>query len=112
MSFFFRKTRADTSELELAELRRREGELERQRRQAEATARKAQKKKKDPGALLPPPDDLPDRRRERKFYAELASRGEVRNEIRAQTGNVFMLLILIAALGAVILWVIRALHGY
>ncbi len=107
----FRRTKPDATDRELAELRRRESAIKRERRKAESKARKTKTKGRAPVGTIPPPDDLPDRERECKFFAELESRGQVRNEIRAQTGNVFMLLVLIVAFAAVIWWGVRMLHG-
>jgi len=111
-----RKPKADAAERELAELRRQKDEIERQSRKVKA-ARKGppkapRKKKREPVATLPPPDDLADLRRERRFYAELKTRGQVHNEIRAEAGSVFLLVLLIAAIIAIILWTVRGLHVY
>ena len=57
-------------------------------------------------ATLPPPDDLADRRRERRFY-ELACRGQIRNERRAQAGSTLLFFLLIAATAALVMWVLQ-----
>lgn len=106
-----RKNTADPTERELAELRRMEEALERQRREMEQLVREVPRRKQEAMATMPPPDDLRDREREHKFYLELATRGEVRNEIRAQAGNTLVLLMLVAATAAVILWMIQMVHG-
>lgn len=107
----FQRPKTDLAKRELKELRRRELELERQRREMETVVRETPKRKREAMATMPPPDDLSDRRRENKFYAELATRGQVRNEIRAQTGSVFVLLFLVIALASLILWMIRLFQG-
>jgi hypothetical protein len=108
---FRRKSKGDSTEQELDELRRREEEIARRYREAEQQVREVPKRRREAMATLPPPDDLRDRKREYKFYAELATRGQVRNEVRAQAGNVLLLLLLIAALAAVALWMMQIVQG-
>lgn len=108
---FRRKSHADPTERELEEIRRMEDAIERQRREMEQLMREVPRRKQEAMATMPPPDDLRDREREHKFYLELATRGEVRNEIRAQAGNTVLLLLLVAATSAIIWWMIQTVHG-
>lgn len=57
---------------------------------------------------IPPPDDFADRRRERRFYAEL-SRGQVINERRHRTRNTVLCVLFLAAIGAVAYWIVQEL---
>ena len=59
---------------------------------------------------MPPPDDLEDRRREHKFYAQL-SRGEIRNEHRYQARSALLFLLLITAIVALSSWIYSVLNG-
>ena len=60
--------------------------------------------------MMPPPDDLADRRREHKFYAQL-SRGEIRNERRYQTRGAILFLLLAAAIAGLSSWIYSFLSG-
>ncbi len=53
---------------------------------------------------LPPPSEIQDRLRERKFMDQL-SRGELKNEIRNQTKSGLLLLLLILATLAIGWWI-------
>ncbi len=46
--------------------------------------------------MMPPPDDFPDRERERRFYAEL-SRGELQNERRYRARSTVLFTLSVAA---------------
>ena len=59
---------------------------------------------------MPPPDDLADRRREHKFYAQL-SRGEIRNELRYQTRGTFLFFLLASAIAGLSSWIYSFLQG-
>ena len=59
---------------------------------------------------MPAPDDLVDRRREHKFYAQL-SRGEIRNERRHQTRGGLLFLLLAAAIAGLSSWIYSFLQG-
>ena len=59
---------------------------------------------------MPAFDDLVDRRREHKFYAQL-SRGEIRNERRHQTRGAFLFILLAAAIAALSSWIYSFLQG-
>ncbi|GAA5482256.1 hypothetical protein [Haloferula sargassicola] len=57
-------------------------------------------------STIPPPDDLIDRDRHRRFE-EQAARGEIRNERRAQGRSLMLMFLMLGALAAVISWVIE-----
>ncbi|MBB5353734.1 hypothetical protein HNR46_003995 [Haloferula luteola] len=57
-------------------------------------------------STIPPPDDLIDRDRHRRFE-EQAARGEIRNERRAQGRSLVLMFLMLGALAAVISWVIE-----
>ncbi len=59
---------------------------------------------------MPPPDDLQDRRRERKFYTQL-SKGEIRNEHRYQTRSAFLFVLLVAAILSLSAWICSVLQA-
>lgn len=106
-----RLRRTDSTKRELAELERQQAELERQQRAVAALVEQAPKHRAEAAATMPPPDDLRDRIRVVKFEAMVASRRELRNEHRAQAGNFLILLLLIAATAAVILWMVQFVRG-
>lgn len=57
-------------------------------------------------STIPPPDDILDRDRHRRFE-EQAARGEIRNERRAQGRSLLLMALLLAATGALISWMIQ-----
>ena len=59
---------------------------------------------------MPAPDDLDDRRRERKLLARL-TRGEIRNERRYQTRSTFLLILLVSAIVALSSWIYSVLQA-
>ena len=59
---------------------------------------------------MPAPDDIDDRRRERKLLARL-TRGEIRNERRYQTRSTFLLILLISAIAALSSWIYSVLQA-
>lgn len=104
------ETAPDTSELSLEELERKYADIEERARECEQFLREAPERiaaaQAERARTMPPPDDLADRRRERRFY-ELVSRGELRNERRAQAGSTMLLLLLIVATATLIMWVLQ-----
>jgi hypothetical protein len=84
--------------------------IEEQARECEQILREAPQRmaaeKAERDSTIPPPDDLADRRRELRFY-ELVSRGQLRNERRAQAGSIVLLLLLVAATSALVMWVLQ-----
>jgi len=104
------QTAPDPTELSLEELERKYADIEERARECEDFLREAPGRiaaeHAERAATMPPPDDLVDRRRERRFY-ELASRGELRNERRAQAGSSLLFLLLIIATSALAMWVLQ-----
>lgn len=99
----------DEGDADLAELRaleERKRALEEQIQNASAQPEKILREAQEQAATLPPPDDLADRRRLREFE-EKASRTQIRNERRTQGRSLLLLVLLLAATGALISWVIQ-----
>ena len=61
--------------------------------------------------MMPAPDDLEDRRREHKFYAQLLTRGEIKNERRYQARSTFLFLLLATAIAGVSSWIYTFLQS-
>jgi len=61
--------------------------------------------------MMPPPDDLEDRRREHKFYAHLLTRGEIMNQRRYQVRSAFLFILLATAIAGVSSWVYTFLQS-
>ena len=59
---------------------------------------------------MPAPDDIADRRREHKFYADL-SRGEIRNERRHQARGSLLFILLATAIASLSSWIYAFLQG-
>ncbi|MGD1979656.1 MAG: hypothetical protein PVJ98_09695 [Akkermansiaceae bacterium] len=57
---------------------------------------------------IPAPDDFEDRRRERRFYADL-SRGQIINERRFRTRNTVIFVLLLAATVSLCWWIYQEL---
>ena len=95
---------ADLEELDaLKEMERR---LEEEIRSASAEPEKILREAQEQAVTLPPPDDLADRHRLRKFE-QVASRGQVRNERRTQGRSLLLLFLLLAATAMLAAWVIK-----
>ena len=60
---------------------------------------------------IPPPDDFEDRRRQRRFFADL-SKGQVINERRYRTRNTVPLVLLAAATLSISWWIYNSLISY
>ena len=77
-----------------------------------AQRRLEEQRRLDEEAMLtiPPPDEIPQREREKKFYESL-SRGKVRNQKKEAAGSLFLLLVLLSALVFTGLWVMRVYTG-
>jgi hypothetical protein len=91
---------------ELAAIREIERQLEAQIRDASAEPEKILREAQEQAVTLPPPDDLADRHRLRKFE-QVASRGQVRNERRTQGRSLLLLFLLLTATAMLAAWVIR-----
>jgi hypothetical protein len=101
---------SDSSDLSIKDLERIAADIEAQTRECEQFLREAPERiaeeRAERAATMPPPDDLADRRRERRFY-ELVSRGELRNERRAQAGSTLLFMLLLVAATSLVMWVLR-----
>ena len=60
-------------------------------------------------STLPPPAEIIERKREKKFMEQL-SRGELKNEKRHQAKSGFLLFLLVIAILAIALWIFRAVQ--
>jgi len=61
--------------------------------------------------MMPPPDDIRDRQRERAFYLDY-SRRQLQNERRFQARNTVLFVLLATALFAVCWWIYVELHRH
>jgi hypothetical protein len=102
--------RHDHDDPELEKLRAQEQELARQIEELKKAPEKIQREREERAATLPPLDDLADRQRRRDFE-EKASRGQVRNERRAQRSSLFLTFLLIAAVALLASWLFKMLKG-
>lgn len=75
----------------------------------EEAPRQLQEKMELERTMMPAPDDLADRARERKFYAEL-SRGELRNEHRYRARSTVLFTLTVLATLSVCWWIYAELH--
>ena len=60
---------------------------------------------------MPPPDDFIERRRERRFYAEM-TKGQIANERKYHTRNTVLFVLLAAATISVCWWIYSSLVRY
>jgi len=60
---------------------------------------------------MPPPDDFAERRRERRFYAEM-TKGQIANERKYHTRNTVLFVLLAAATISVCWWIYSSLVRY
>jgi hypothetical protein len=75
----------------------------------EEAPRKLEEKLELERTMMPAPDDLADRARERKFYAEL-SRGELQNERRYRARSTVLFTLSVAATVSVCWWIYAELQ--
>lgn len=94
----------------IADLKRQRETLDRQMQECQRLLREEPERRAreiaERAVTMPPPDDLADRLREKKFYAEL-SRGQLRNVRRSQAGSVLLFVLLVAATLALVMWMLR-----
>lgn len=62
-------------------------------------------------STLPPPSEIEDRRREREFLEQVASRRQIANARRAQASNGFLLVLLLLAIVTIAAWIYRVVMG-
>lgn len=91
---------------ELAELAARERELLLRIAETAAEPERLRREAEERAATLPPPDDLADRRR-RIDFENKASRGQVRNERRAQGRSLLLTVLLLTAIVSLVAWVVK-----
>ncbi len=91
---------------DLARLEEAERELSRRIAEVESLPDRLRREAEERAATLPPPDDLADRRRRRDFETKV-SRGQLRNERRAQRRSLLLTVLLLASIAGLISWVIR-----
>ena len=98
------------AEHSLAEIERERRKLDRQLQQCRQRLReepeRCAREQAERAVTMPPPDDLVDRERERRFYA-LATRKQLRNVRRSQAGSVLLFVLLVAATVALMMWMLR-----
>ena len=104
-----------SKEEEALQLTRREEDISNRIQQLENFIEEApdaiRKRMEEELTMMPPPDDLEDRRREQKFYAQLLTRGEIRNERRYQVRSAFLLLLLATAIAGLSSWIYTFLQS-
>ncbi len=100
----------DPDAADLARLEEEEREIARRIAEVEALPDRLRREAEERAATLPPPDDLADRKRRRDFETK-ASRGQVRNERRAQGRSLLLTLLLLAAIAALVFWVLQLANG-
>lgn len=88
-------------------------EIELQRRQIEekiaeleAVPKQLELEIRESESTMPPPDDIAERERQRHFE-EQAARGQVRNERRTQGRSLLLMFLLLAAIAAMVSWILR-----
>ena len=101
---FFRKLNFGTSEQKIDELHQLDSEIAKFESLIESAPQKLREQRERERTTMPAPDDFADRRRERRFYAEL-SRGQVRNERRYRTRNTVLFVLLAAATVSICWWI-------
>lgn len=100
----------DVPDDDLALLEEKEREIARRIAEVEAMPERLRREAEERAATLPPPDDLADRKRQRDF-ADKVSRGQLRNERRAQGRSLILTVLLIAVIAALAFWGIHLARG-
>lgn len=104
-----RKTRKQ-AEPSLAEIKRKRRKLDRQLQKCQQRLREEPERRAreqaERAVTMPPPDDLQDRDRERRFYA-MATRRQLSNVRRSQAGSFLLFVLLVAATIALMTWMLR-----
>jgi hypothetical protein len=97
-------------DLELNQLRQAEQQLLLLERECALLPKKLAQEQKDRECTMPPLAEIEERRRRRE-HEELVSRGEVANILRDQNRSIGLLLLLLAATGALIWWGVMLMQG-
>lgn len=109
---FFRKMKRQPSEPTLDELANLDSEIAKYESMIESAPLKLLEQRERERTTIPAPDDFEQRRRERRFYADL-SRGQVINERRFRTRNTVLFVLLALATASICWWIYQELtrHG-
>ena len=108
---FFRKMKRQPSEPTLDELSSLDSEIARYESMIESAPLKLLEQRERERTTIPAPDDFEQRRRERRFYADL-SRGEVINQRRFHTRNTVLFVLLALATASLCWWIYQELLRY
>lgn len=101
---FFRKFKTSSTGNNQDAFQQLDSEIEKYQNLIESAPRKLLEQRERERTTMPAPDDFSDRRRERRFYAEL-SKGQIRNERRYRTRNTVLFVLLTAASLSVCWWI-------
>jgi hypothetical protein len=108
---FFRKMKRQHAAPSPDELSNIELEIEKYKSMIESAPLKLLEQQERERTTMPAPDDFADRRRERRFYAEL-SKGQIINERRYRTRNTVLFVLLAAATVSICWWIYSSLVRY
>ena len=108
---FFRKMKREPAPATPDELSEIDLEIQKYESLIEDAPRKLLEQRERERNTIPPPDDFAERRRERRFYAEL-SKGQIINEKRYHTRNTILFVLLAAATVSVCWWIYSSLVRY
>lgn len=101
---FFRKLKYGSPKQSVDELSELDSEIAKFESLIESAPQKLREQRERERTTMPAPDDFADRRRERRFYAEL-SKGQVRNERRYRTRNTVLFVLLACATVSICWWI-------
>ena len=101
---FFRKMKFGSTEPPIDELNQLDSEIAKFESLIESAPQKLREQRERERTMIPAPDDFADRRRERRFYAEL-SKGQVKNERRYRTRNTVLFVLLASATVSICWWI-------
>jgi hypothetical protein len=97
-------------DLELTQLRQAEQQLLMLERECAKLPKKLAQEQKDRECTMPPLAEIEERRR-RRAHEEIVSRGEVTNIQRDHNRSIGLILLLLAATGALIWWGMKLMQG-
>ena len=98
-----RRSKPTADELDLFDLEARR--VEEQIAELESLPEQVERERRERDATIPPPDHLAEMERLRRFE-EQAARGEIRNERRTQGRSLALMVLLLTATLAVISWIV------
>lgn len=101
---FFRKLKFGTPQSNPDELHLLDSEIAKYESLIESAPQKLREQRERERTTMPAPDDFADRRRERRFYADL-SKGQIRNERRYRTRNTVLFVLLASATVSICWWI-------